>query len=129
MRFLIHSTKPATVSLPSVDQFPTHEIRDAIHKSIGRFRRGMYEAVTLDPDTPPAVAPVAETASSYGFHGVVLRNADAIDESVETSAVDVVRGTTVRTETTQRASGAVGNVRPDYTLVLVEGGTPAMNRF
>jgi ribonuclease P/MRP protein subunit RPP1 len=43
--------------------------------------------------------------------------------------VDVVDGVEVRADDPQGASGAVGNYRRDRTLVLVRGGTDALNRF
>jgi ribonuclease P/MRP protein subunit RPP1 len=47
----------------------------------------------------------------------------------EAYGVDVVDGVEVRADGPQGASGAVGNYRRDRTLVLVRGGTDALNRF
>ena len=93
----------------------------------------MYEAVSIDPDADEALARVCETAATYGFDGVVIRNGatGSIRERVSTrdDDIDVVSGVEIRAESAEQASGAVGNHRPDYTILMVAGGTPSMNRF
>ncbi len=94
-----------------------------------------YEAVHARPDGDSTVARMALTASEYGYDGVVVRNhGDALaeyDPEAVSDAydVDVVPGVEVRARDPSRASGFVGNHRPDTVLVAVHGGTVAMNRF
>lgn len=95
----------------------------------------MYEAVHAHPDGERTVARVAATAADYGFEGVVVRNHsnarteyDA-DRLSEECGIDVVEGIEIRADDPQQASGAVGNYRPSTTIVAVEGGTNALNRF
>ena len=96
---------------------------------------GFYEAVHARPDGESTVRRCAVHAASLGYGGVVVRNhgdarsdvdVDAVSDEV---GVDVVDGLEVRADSPQQASGYVGNYRPKYTLLLVHGGTNAMNRF
>lgn len=92
----------------------------------------MYDAVTVDTDASQGLSRLVDTAATYGFDGVVVRNAPDVSASLDSLAgdeFDVVEGATVRTNDPQQASGAVGNVRSSATLVLVEGGSPGINRF
>ena len=92
----------------------------------------MYEAVHAHPDGQSTVARYARTAARYGFEGVVVRARDASPDYDRLRAalpVDVVDAVEVVASDPQRASGAVGNYRPKHDLVLVRGGTPALNRF
>ncbi|MFC4543558.1 RNase P subunit p30 family protein [Halosolutus amylolyticus] len=95
----------------------------------------MYEAVHAYPDGASTVARLATTAADYGFEGVVVRNhSDAraeydADRIAAEYGIDVVRGIEIRADDVQEASGAVGNHRTDETIVAVEGGTNALNRF
>lgn len=95
----------------------------------------MYEAVHAHPDGDSTVARFALTASEYGFDGIVVRNhgdgpASYDPESVaETYGVDVVTGVEIRADDPSRVSGFLGAHRAHNTLVLVHGGTPALNRF
>jgi ribonuclease P/MRP protein subunit RPP1 len=66
---------------------------------------------------------------------VVVRNrsdaradydADRIDEAY---GVDVVDGLEIRADDPEQASGYVGNYRRDVTVLLLQGGTPDLNRF
>ncbi|MFC7076274.1 RNase P subunit p30 family protein [Haloarcula halophila] len=95
----------------------------------------MYEAIHARPDGESTVARQALTASEYGYDGIVVRNhgdnqasydpgriADAYD-------IDVATGIEIRADDPSRASGFLGNYRPDRTIVAVHGGTTAMNRF
>ena len=94
-----------------------------------------YEAVHARPDGQSTVARMALTASEYGYDGIVVRNhGDALPEYDpgpirEAYDVDVVRGVEVRASDPSRASGFVGNHRPDATVVVVHGGSVALNRF
>ncbi len=95
----------------------------------------MYEAVHAYPDGESTVARLAKTAAEYGFEGVVVRNhttdraAYDADRISEAYGIDVVAGVEIRADDPQQASGAVGNHRPETTIVAVEGGTTALNRF
>lgn len=95
----------------------------------------MYEAIHARPDGASTVARMARTASEYGFEGIVVRNhGDGLPEYdreriVEEYGIDVVDGVEVRAEDPARASGYVGNHRPERTVVVVHGGSVAMNRF
>jgi ribonuclease P/MRP protein subunit RPP1 len=92
----------------------------------------MYEAVYAHPDGDSAASRFAATAAAYGFEGLVVRAVDARPDYGalrEEASVDVVDAVEVVAPHPQNASGAVGNYRPDRTLVVVRGGTNALNRF
>ncbi|TYL36601.1 ribonuclease P [Natronococcus pandeyae] len=95
----------------------------------------MYEAVHAHPDGQSTVARLAKTAADYGYEGVVVRNhssARAEYEPDEISAeygIDVVEGVEIRADNPEQASGSVGNYRPSHTIVALEGGSNALNRF
>ncbi|MCL9813265.1 RNase P subunit p30 family protein [Natranaeroarchaeum aerophilus] len=96
----------------------------------------MYEAVQAWPDGDSTVARLAETASEYGYDGIVVRNAEdarrdraSFAEVREELGVDVVAASEITTDDPQRASGFVGNYRERDRLVIVGGGTNAINRF
>ncbi|MFC7230375.1 RNase P subunit p30 family protein [Saliphagus sp. GCM10025308] len=101
----------------------------------------MYEAVRVNADADgvetdaEAVSRVVETAASYGFEGVVVRNHDGArlefdaDELGEEHGIDVVDGIEIRADDPHQASGSVGNYRPQYTILAIHGGTNALNRF
>ena len=92
----------------------------------------MYEAVYAHPDGDATAARFAETADRYGYDGVIVRavDADPAYERLGSSApVDLVDAVEVVGPDPQHASGAVGNARPERTVVCVRGGTDALNRF
>jgi ribonuclease P/MRP protein subunit RPP1 len=92
----------------------------------------MYEAVHAHPDGDATAARFAETAARYGYDGVVVRAREARPDYPavrSASGLDVVDAVEVAKPNPERASGAVGNFRPDHTLVVVRGGTNALNRF
>lgn len=95
----------------------------------------MYEAVHAVPDGRSTVARVAATAADCGFDGVVVRNhgdarADFDPDRVGGAfGIDVVDGVEIRASDPSRASGFLGAHRPHATVVLVHGGTEAINRF
>jgi len=95
----------------------------------------MYEAVHARPDGDSTVARMARTAAEYGYDGIVVRNhGDSRatydpDEISDETGVDVVTGVEVRTDDRSRASGLVGNHRDRSTIVAVDGGSVAINRF
>jgi ribonuclease P/MRP protein subunit RPP1 len=93
----------------------------------------MYEAVHAWPDGDATVARLANTAGEYGYDGIVVRNADDArpDHAAEEidDGVAVVEANEISTDDPQRASGFVGNYRERDRLVVVGGGTNAINRF
>lgn len=95
----------------------------------------MYEAVRAHPDGESTVARFASTAADYGFQGVVVRNRTDNrteydrDRIAAEYGIDVVEGIEVRADDPRTASGSVGNFRTSHTIVVVRGGTNAMNRF
>jgi len=95
----------------------------------------MYAAVHARPDGQSTVARIAQTASQYGYDGIVVRNhgdcaatfdAEAIADEYD---VAVVEGIEVRASDPSRASGLVGNHRSSKTIVAVHGDSVAINRF
>jgi ribonuclease P/MRP protein subunit RPP1 len=110
----------------------------------------MYEAVHAHPDGEATVARHAATAARHGYDGIVVRSRDALpaagdgrgsvsgrgatpaDDTAalgEEYGVDVVDAVEIDASDPTSASGAVGNYRSDRTVVCVEGGDDAMNRF
>jgi ribonuclease P/MRP protein subunit RPP1 len=94
----------------------------------------MYEAVHAHPDGDSTVSRFAATAARHGYAGVVVRTREAsratdVDAVAEAFGVDVVDGVEVLADTPEQASGAVGNFRPDHTVLCVRGGTNRLNRF
>ncbi len=96
----------------------------------------MYEAVHAWPDGDSTVARLAGTASEHGYDGIVVRNAEdarpdraSIADVREEFDIDVVAANEIATADPQRASGFVGNYRERDRLVIVGGGTNAINRF
>ncbi|MGM0591826.1 MAG: RNase P subunit p30 family protein [Halobacteriota archaeon] len=92
----------------------------------------MYEAALVHPDGDSTVARVALTARRYGYDGVVVRErgtAPDYEAIRRATGLDIVDGREIVAPTPERASGAVGNFRRQYTLLMVRGGTNALNRF
>ncbi len=93
---------------------------------------GPYEAAYARPDGEATPARLAQTARRYGYDGLVIRTREAdVDAAAlrDRYDVDVVPAVEVVADEPPSASGAVGNFRPDFPLVLVRGGTDALNRF
>ncbi|WP_277553226.1 RNase P subunit p30 family protein [Halobaculum limi] len=91
-----------------------------------------YEAVIAYPDGDSTVSRLAQAARRYGYGGLVVRTRTAEfdpDALRDRYGVDVVPAVEVAADAPDSASGSVGNFRPDYPLVLVRGGTNALNRF
>lgn len=91
----------------------------------------MYEAVHVYPDGESTASRVARTAARYGYEGIVVRARDATPDydALSAAEIDVVDGIEVVADNPDRASGGIGNYRPKTTLLLVRGGTNALNRF
>ena len=95
----------------------------------------MYEAVHAHPDGESTVARLAATADEYGYEGVVVRNhgearADYDAGPIrEEYGVDVVRGVEIRADDPAQASGYLGSHRQDATVLVLHGGSTALNGF
>lgn len=101
----------------------------------------LYEAVVPYPEGASTAARLALTAREYGYGGIVSRvgsGAGTADDGIDPASrseieaaygVDVVDGIEVVADSPGTASGTVGDYRSEYTLVLVRGGSAAMNRF
>ncbi|SEO36466.1 ribonuclease P/MRP protein subunit RPP1 [Halogranum amylolyticum] len=91
----------------------------------------MYEAVYAYPDGQSTAARFADTAARYGYEGVVVRAREATPDyaTLRDAGYDVVDGVEVVADTPDQASGGIGNYRPKTTLLLLRGGTNALNRF
>lgn len=92
----------------------------------------MYEAVAAYPAGESTVSRQAKTAATYGYDGVVVRTqaAEFDPEAIsDRFGVDVVRGVEIVADDPQQAAGAVGNERRNCTVLLVAGGTDALNRY
>jgi ribonuclease P/MRP protein subunit RPP1 len=103
----------------------------------------MYEAVHAHPHGDATAARFARTAADYGFRGIVLRtrgetaadrghgnrSAPRTERVQDATEIDVIEAVEVVADDPSTASGAIGNYRPDHTLILVRGGDDVMNRF
>jgi ribonuclease P/MRP protein subunit RPP1 len=96
----------------------------------------MYEAVHPAPRGESTVARHAATAAASGFEGVVVRQRPGetldgadVDAVAASADVDVVRGVEVAADDPSVARGHVGARRPECDVLLVRGGSAAMNRF
>ena len=92
----------------------------------------MYEAVAAYPAGDSTVSRQAKTAADYGYDGLVVRtrnaafDADAISDRY---GIDVVGGIEIDAADPEAAAGAVGNHRPECPVLLIRGGTDALNRY
>jgi len=92
----------------------------------------MYEAVAAYPAGDSTVSRQARTAADYGYDGLVVRTREADFDAAAISdryGIDVVGGIEVDAADPESAAGAVGNHRPECPLLLVRGGTDALNRY
>jgi ribonuclease P/MRP protein subunit RPP1 len=95
----------------------------------------MYEAAHVHPDGHSTVARLAATAADYGFDGLVVRNhgeTAAADEAAairEAYGIDVVDGVEIRADDPAQASGYLGALRPQTTVLCLHGGSTELNRF
>jgi ribonuclease P/MRP protein subunit RPP1 len=92
----------------------------------------MYEAVHAHPDGATTAARFATTAARMGYEGVVIRAQEAVPDYPavrEASGIDVVDAVEIVASDPEGASGAVGGLRPEHTLLCVRGGTGRLNRF
>jgi len=92
----------------------------------------MNEAVTAYPMGTSTVSRYAKTAASYGYNGLVVRTRDADYDAEAISdryGVDIVDAVEITADNPDSVSGSVGNFRAKCTLLLVRGGTNALNRY
>lgn len=95
----------------------------------------MYEAVRVEAEGRTTTARFAATAADAGFDGVVVANrhddrADFdVDRLRDEYGIDVVDGVEVVTTDKATASGTIASLRRQTTLLMLRGGTPAMNRY
>ena len=91
-----------------------------------------YEVVIAYPEGASTVSRYAKTAAEYGYGGIVVRTreADYDQEAIaKTYDIDVVTGIEIAATNPDSISGSIGNFRADCTLLLVQGGTNASNRY
>ncbi|AOW79791.1 ribonuclease P protein subunit RPP30 [Halodesulfurarchaeum formicicum] len=95
----------------------------------------MYESVRVREDGPTTPDRFGLTVKNAGFEGLVVRNRQSTPAAVdheaiaETHGIDVVQGIEITADEPGRASGAIGNRRPEAEVLLVQGRDPEMNRF
>lgn len=95
----------------------------------------MYEAVCAASDGESTVSRFAATAADAGFDGVVVRSRQDLRPEYDAAAieatydVDIVDGVEVVADGPDQASGYVGSFRPETTVLVVRGGSPALNRY
>lgn len=92
----------------------------------------MYEAVDAHPAGTSTVSRYARTAARYGYDGLVVRTRDANYDAEaigERYGIDIVDGIEVDANSPDSVAGSVGNFRAKCTLLLVRGGTNALNRY
>ena len=100
----------------------------------------MYEAVHAYPDGKTTVARHAATAARYGYDGLVVRTRSAFDPATSEAEtdlralrteydIDIVRAVEITADDPTSAAGAVGNHRPEATVLCLAGGTTKLNRF
>lgn len=95
----------------------------------------MYEAVCAHPVGESTVSRFVDGATTLGFDGVVVRNSPErrpdppAPEDGPAEDVDVVSGVELAPDSASAAGGTISTLREQYTLLLVRGGTPGLNRF
>lgn len=91
-----------------------------------------YDAITAYPEGTSTVSRYAKTAANQGYDGLVVRTRDAEYDAPaigDRYGVDVVTGIEVDAESPDSVSGSIGNFRGECTLLMVRGGTNAVNRY
>lgn len=92
----------------------------------------MHEVVAAHPDGTSTVSRYAKTAASYGYDGLVVRTRNSTydrEAIADRYGIDIVRGIEIVADSPDSVSGSIGNFRDDCTLLLVRGGTNALNRY
>ncbi|MFB6086571.1 MAG: RNase P subunit p30 family protein [Halodesulfurarchaeum sp.] len=95
----------------------------------------MYEAVHVEAGGETTPGRFALTVSRAGFDGMVVRNRQSAmveveaDPLAERYGIDVVRGIEIAAREKARASGTIGNRRPEAEILLLRGRDPELNRF
>jgi ribonuclease P/MRP protein subunit RPP1 len=103
---------------------------------------GLYAAAHPTPRGESTLARLAATATRCGFDGLVARSPpDGPETPPDTDAsayladvaaeygLDVVHGVEIDPADPAEARGHVGSLREDATVLILRGGTPALNRF
>lgn len=95
----------------------------------------MYEAVRVEAGGPTTPARFAATVADAGFDGLVVANRHEKraeydpDRLRDAYGIDVVEGIEIATTDKGVASTEITNFREQTTVLLVRGGTEAMNRY
>jgi len=92
----------------------------------------VYEAVTPYPAGDSTVSRLAATAATHGYDGLVVRDADATYDRTAIAdryGVDVVDGIEIDADDPTVVAGHIGATRSETTVVMVRGGSPAVNRY
>ena len=92
---------------------------------------GPYEAVTAYPEGEATADRHALTAAEAGYDGIVVRTRTDADLGAirDRRGIDVVNAVEIDASDPASASGAVGNYRPDHTVLAVRGGSAELVRF
>lgn len=94
-----------------------------------------YEAVTAYPGGTSTASRLASSAGRLGYDGLVLRNGPDVEPpgSAATAAdrygLDLVDGLELTPAEPDDASGRLPNLRERVAVLIVAGGTTALNRF
>lgn len=95
----------------------------------------MFEAIRATTTEESTVARMALTATELGYHGLVVRHPDPqnasidVDAIVSMSGIKIVIGGEITTDAPSQASGLIGSLRPIVPVLVISGGTRAMNNF
>lgn len=95
----------------------------------------MYEAAAVASGGSTTVSRFAATAARLGYAGLVVRNdhhmmVDYDPEALGRAAdIDVVPAIEFAASDRAEASGHLGTLRPQTTVLVFDGGSPDLNRF
>lgn len=95
----------------------------------------MYEAAHAHPHGESTVARLAATAADYGFDGLVVRNHVDARPEYDAAAVhdaydiDVVDGVEIQAADPAQASGYLGALRSQATVLCLHGSSTELNQF
>lgn len=95
----------------------------------------MLEAVRVADIGASTVARIALSAADLGYDGLIVRHPQPENTSLDPGAlrsfsgIDVFVISDIETESPSQASGLIGSHRPETPMLIVTGGTKAMNNF
>lgn len=95
----------------------------------------MFEAIRATSTEESTVARMALTAAELGYKGLLIRHPDPQNASIDVDAIasmsgiEIVIGGEITTDAPSQASGLIGSLRPIVPVLVVSGGTRAMNNF